>query len=281
MIYLPLLNQVYSAIHTISPDAQVISCGGGGAGGGPGGAYIEPILAAGGADYQDGFSIHPYMSPPDPDTGYPTSGGATINAVNIKTSWEYLAGVIAANPRSDGKDLTMWATELGWPVVDGHVTELGQAQYVVRTYLLSRRYQTAQAVFWYDFQNDGTDPANMEHNFGLIRLDYSPKPAYVAMAVMADILRSRPFTEALIDGADTRAWRYGTGNDSVIAVWTADNTEKSIELNLNARAVALIDWQGRRQRILPNTEGMFRIPAGPHPGFLQPLYGRYECRMNR
>jgi hypothetical protein len=32
----------------------------------------------------------------------------------------------------------------------------------------------------YDLRDDGTDPANMEDNFGLVHRDFSPKPGYAA-----------------------------------------------------------------------------------------------------
>jgi hypothetical protein len=38
---------------------------------------------------------------------------------------------------------------------------------------------------WYDFRNDGTDPMYNEANFGVVRRDFSPKPAYLALRTVA------------------------------------------------------------------------------------------------
>lgn len=37
---------------------------------------------------------------------------------------------------------------------------------------------------WYDWKNDGTDPAEREHNFGTVDHDLIPKPAYVAIRTL-------------------------------------------------------------------------------------------------
>ncbi len=34
----------------------------------------------------------------------------------------------------------------------------------------------------YDWKDDGPDPANSEHRFGIVRQDLSPKPAYTAVS---------------------------------------------------------------------------------------------------
>ncbi len=58
-------------------------------------------------------------------------------------------------------------------------TEVEQSEKLVRM-MLVQIANGVDKVFWYDLRNDGFDPVNPEHNFGLIRYDYSPKPAIVA-----------------------------------------------------------------------------------------------------
>ena len=126
--YVALLKTVYGSIKTKSPDATVISCGGGGAGGGPGGDCIDSIVSSGALEYQDGFSVHPYMSPHVPETGYQAKD-APIDAVNIPTAWPFLNELIAQHPGSGGRRLQLWITELGWsssPASEG-LSELAQA----------------------------------------------------------------------------------------------------------------------------------------------------------
>ncbi len=263
--YLPMLEAVYPKIKAVRPEAIVISCGGGGAGGGPGGAMIAPIVKAGGLEFQDGFSIHPYMAPYEPDFGY-RADNSPIPAVSIPVFSRHLANFIEKNPKKDGSKLKLYITELGWPVEyesfrELPVTEALQAAYFARTCLLNRAGGNFP-LYWYDFQNDGLDRLEKEHNFGLINLDYSPKPAYQAAATFASLLGDRPFVGSIVEGTvkgngfDKEALKkgvckintYGSGNDAVTALWCAVPSLRryriEFKLPLPYEEARLIDWQG-------------------------------------
>jgi hypothetical protein len=248
--YLPLLKLVYPAIHELQPEAEVISCGGAGAGGGVGGQYIWGIFRAGGVDYQDGFSIHAYMAPSNPDTGYPAKNNP-LPAVNVPVVWKYMQNsVINRFTREDGKALNLWVTEMGWTCGGKKpVSDTLQASYLLRTYLLARRHGTAKAVFWYDFMNDGDTFENKEHNFGLVRRDFSPKPSYVAVAILSNTLANRKFAGILMDGA-VKLYQYGEKKDRIIAGWSV-NGDKEVTVNLPAGSFVLRDWQGRETPLVP------------------------------
>jgi len=265
--YLPLLKEVYPAIKQIDPSAVVISCGGGGAGGGPGGGYISQIVRAGGIDFQDAFSIHPYMSPYEPDRGYPCGKGSPIRAVNISTVWKHLGRFIERNPRSDGKKLELWVTEIGWPSGSSQGTsELMQAAYLVRTYLLARRWQTAKAVFWYDFLCDGSQKAEGEHNFGIVNADFSPKPAYVAANVMSRFLKNEPFVKAHRDDM-IKIYEYGMGDNRFWACWSGYRGKVEFPLP-DGCTVIQTDWSGFSKTLTPQ-KGKIHLGVTPLPIFLK------------
>ena len=50
---------------------------------------------------------------------------------------------------------------------------------------------------WYDWRNDGSDPQNMEHNFGTVTFDRQPKPAYRAMQKLTEALGGMHFVKRL------------------------------------------------------------------------------------
>lgn len=262
--YLPMLKTLYPKIKAANPNAIVISCGGGGAGGGPGGAMIVPIVNAGGVEFQDGFSIHPYMAPHDPDFGYDAGSNSPIPAVNIPIFTKHLRTFADRNPKKDGRKLLFYITELGWPAEfysfrSTPVTPEIQAAYLARTYLLNRANGN-QPLYWYDFQNDGTDPRYSEHNFGIINSDYSPKPAYQAAAVVASMLRNKPFAGSLTDAkvkkgaADAikkgiyKLYVYGKGDDRMIAIWSTEQSSRNprveFKLPFPYEKARLVDWQG-------------------------------------
>ena len=273
--YLPMLKTLYPKIKAANPNAIVISCGGGGAGGGPGGGMIIPIVDAGGIEFQDGFSIHPYMAPHEPDFGYNAGSGSPIPAVSIPVFTQHLRNFVDRNPKKNGRKLLFYITELGWPAEfysfrTAPVSPEIQAAYFARTYLLNRANGN-QPLYWYDFQNDGNDLRYSEHNFGIINTDFSPKPAYQAAAVVASMLRNKPFAGPLADAkvkegaADAiekgvcKLYVYGKGNDRVIALWSTEqslrNPRVEFKLPFPYDKARLVDWQGAEQPLPQKLDG--------------------------
>jgi hypothetical protein len=266
--YTELLKAVYPALKAVRKDAYIVSCGGGGAGGGPGGDWISAVLGNSGLDDQDGFSIHPYMSPNSPDLGYATVG-SIIPRVNVPVVWDHLGNFIARHPRSDGRRLDLWVTEIGWfdAPTPGQNGELDQAAYLARTFLLSRHGRSARAVFWYDFQDDGVNPERSEDHFGLIRRDFSPKAAYVAAAVMTATVGERPWTRSLVDSDEARAFQYGEGRNAVVAVWSVKPQDAVVSLALEAGSYVVRDWQGQERTITVGDRPV-PFPARPNPQYI-------------
>ncbi len=263
--YTRLLIATYAAIKKADNTAQVIGCGGGGAGGGPGGDYVFNLIKRGGLESMDGFSIHPYMSPHSPDRGYPArTSPISGKRVSVPTVWMHLQNLIDRNRKAGGAPLSLWVTEIGWysttnlPFLKG---ETMQAAYFARTYLLARRYRTAQAVFWYDFRNDGFLETNREHNFGLITNDYQPKPSYVAAAVLTWTLGGRPWTESIAENDTVKAFQFGSGNDALRVGWAVSDPEV-LFIKPQPGTYILRNWQGRDKEISITSTG-------------------YEWRLNR
>lgn len=274
-LYTPLLKEVYPAVKSIAPDATIISCGGGGAGGGPGGDFIRGIVSHGGLDYQDAFSIHPYMAPlNNPDTGYATYRSPSIPRVSIPVVWPFLKNWAQRNPRSDGKPLGLWVTEIGWfssPLPSVKNPELAQAAWFARTYLLSRRHNAAKAVFWYDFQDDGDNPENKEHNFGLITTGYQPKPSYVTAATLSATLGNRPWHKAYVEHDSVKIFEYkgvSGGPGAVIAGWTVADESRTEAVQLPAGRYLLRDWRGQESPVVISGIGAWEWKLGPMPQYL-------------
>ena len=83
----------------------------------------------------------------------------------------------------------MYITEFGASNYTGGVSETESAKYVVRANVLWMN-EGAEKAYWYDFMDDGSTVSDKEQNFGLVysyknnKGAYSPKPAYVAYAVL-------------------------------------------------------------------------------------------------
>lgn len=269
--YVELLKRVYPVIKQADRQAGVIACGGEW-GGVPVDACFNAIRAAGAIDYNDGFSIHPYMYPAAPEVGF-DGDKSPVKPVSMMTIWPYLSGLTAKNRPSDGRRLQVWVTEIGWPSapVSKQQNETKQAAYFLRTYLLTRRFNTARGVCWYDLVDDGTDPDDRENNFGLVRADLSPKPAFAAAAVWSATLGDRAWSKAWVDSADIKVYQYGggTGNDSpVISGWSVAKRD-SVHLALPAGDYVQRNWDGRETAVTVADKGL-DWPVGPLPRYLLP-----------
>ena len=63
-----------------------------------------------------------------------------------------------------------------------------QAAFVVRQQLCNLPNGVPLSI-WYDWKNDGHDPADNEQNFGTVKEDLESKPAYTALKTMTAELR--------------------------------------------------------------------------------------------
>ncbi|WP_244818339.1 beta-glucosidase [Caballeronia sp. Lep1P3] len=268
--YIALLKAVYSAVKKLSPESTVLACGGGGAGGGPGGDCIVQIVKANALAYQDGFSIHPYMSPYDPDRGY-AAKGSPLPRVNVTTVWPHLHRMTQSHPRPGVGPLKVFVTEIGWPSSpqNAGLSERKQAAAAARTFLLSRRFNTMQATFWYDFVDDGVNPSDKEANFGLVRLDLSPKPAYAAAATVFKTIGSRMWTRSFVDDETTKIYQYG-GDDGVIVGWKSDDDAAPAltPASIPPGRYTQIDWQGSTSTV--DVKEGFQWKLGALPKYLVP-----------
>ncbi len=271
--YLALLKPVYTLVKKHSPDATVLSCGGGGAGGGPGGDCIAAIAKADALGYQDGFSIHPYMSPYDPDHGY-SAKGSPLSQVNVPNVWQHLQRMTQSHPKPGVGPLGVYVTEIGWPSSpeDAGLSERKQAAAAARTFLLSRRFNTMKTVMWYDFVDDGVNPRDKEANFGLLRLDLSPKPAYVAVATVFRTVGNRMWKRSFVDNETTKVYQYCERDegDCVIAGWRrdADDGPVNTPVPIPPGKYTQIDWQGGTSTIEVNDS--FEWKLGVLPKYLVP-----------
>ena len=279
--YYELLKETYTTIKALQPNSTVICSGGA-----PNlvdGAYLTPIFQSGGVRYMDGFAMHTYVAPFNPENGYLTKGHPFLKNVSVTSLWPHYKKIIETYSKGKEKPLTAWITEMGWFQADllkrenGEVLfidEARQAAYITRLYLMSRRYNTTNCVYIYDFQNDGIDPNEKEHNFGIIRKDFSPKAAYCAVSVLSFLLKDKAFSGALVETDDTKVFSYGVGKDRIIALWkvshSADSLGKvpeSIDLDLKEKEIIYVNWLGQEIKMTSST-GKYILPLTENPSYI-------------
>ena len=98
-----------------------------------------------------------------------------------------------------------------------------QAAYLARSFFLARTLPNVRGYWWYDFRNDGTDKHEREHNFGLLRQDYSPKPAYRVLEAISPYIKDFQFLGRIEASADSSVLlRFGNGKEELLVAWSTD-----------------------------------------------------------
>lgn len=178
--YAAMLREAHVAIHAaLGDDVTVISAGLSPAGNPADGSQIGPVefleglYDAGAQPYMDAVGMHPYCFPALPTDTSTASWNAFLRLSNMRD-------VMNAHGDASKK---IWLTEYGAPTGTDKdaVTEQRQSDIVVSGIDEATKVDGLGPIFVYTVRDYGTDPSDREQNFGLLRLDGTPKPAYDAV----------------------------------------------------------------------------------------------------
>jgi hypothetical protein len=184
--YTQLLKLAYPAIKSSDPGATVVS-----GGLSPGGSYgtvtssytnpvtfLEQMYKNGAHGYLDAVGWHPYSFPYG--LGY-----YNWSAWSQMSETQPSARSVMTAFGDTGKQI--WPTEMGAPTGTSSqsVSETAQAQLVTDMYSKLAGWSWAGPAFLYNYRDKGTNLADREQNFGIIRWDWSPKPSYAAYQAAA------------------------------------------------------------------------------------------------
>jgi hypothetical protein len=141
--------------------------------------FLTAMYAAGAKDSFDALGNQPYCwdltgcpSQYDPNSAWSMMGD-TPNS--LRTLMEM---------NGDG-DKRIWLTNFGAPTVAGPVNEMQQAQLLTDAAALLRSYSWAGPMFWFSYRDIAVDGQNPWDWFGVVRPDFSAKPAHAAFAAAA------------------------------------------------------------------------------------------------
>jgi hypothetical protein len=257
--YAALLREAVAAIRSADPSAKVSS----------GGLSrfdeaflreaVDPSLAAS----LTAIAVHPY----------PKSGPETI-APELGILREWVA-------RSLGEHLEIWDTEWGYSSANAPVeapsngqSEAGrrrQASLAVRELLTVWTARLPLAV-WYDLRDDGTDPGNPEHNYGLLDSSGNEKPAMKAIGTLMGVVRDRKYAGMIEETpAGIHAMRLDGSTDTILVVWTDQpDGRRTVEYPKHNLASAT-DLMGQplKSKDRPSGQAQVEIDGGAGPIYLQ------------
>ena len=124
----------------------------------------------------DAIAWHPYSHPYSPRARKARAG--------VESSFRDGAAALRKVMRDNGDaKAELWATEAGATTCTEGVDERcvdaeTQARWISEYVELSREMPWLRALFVYNLRDKGTDPDDVESGFGLVRRDFSEKPAF-------------------------------------------------------------------------------------------------------
>lgn len=233
-LYAKLLKLSYISAKKADPSCKIVM-------GGVAGidlSFIESVIKEIGTNYFDIVAIHPYTP-----LGYSPERGAL--AENIEKLKKLLQKYKCSK--------SIWITEIGWPTHTGishgwiGVSEETQANYLVRSYLISLKCGV-EKIFWYDFRNDGEDKTYFEHNQGLLKFDYTPKPSMYAYLTLMSVLEKSKFLKDASWNSRYHCYLFKKGDKIIAAVWSTSGkailtylpTEYSSVISITSEPPAVI-----------------------------------------
>ncbi len=168
--YVQLLKAVHQTIKNEDPTAVIVL----GSANTP--FPLRDMYRQGAKEYFDVVNVHPFVSPLQPDA--------------LKKVHGIYTGVRKVMAEFQDPDKPIWFTELGAPGVEDPETAAGwwegkapteeqQARWVETLYEEPLTWPGVQRIFWAFFQETQHFGDSVD-NFGLIRRDLTPKPAYEA-----------------------------------------------------------------------------------------------------
>jgi polysaccharide biosynthesis protein PslG len=216
--YANLALAACKAIRTADSNAFIVAP----AEAGVGTSFLKTIFQAGLLQYLNAVSVHPYRDGPPPRL--PETVGSDFQ--NIKA--------LIAQYAPPGRQIVIISGEWGYSTCNltTGVSLLTQADYFARMNLYNL-YCGVPLTIWYDWKNDGTDPAQIGQNRGLVTSTLALKPSYVAATVLTHELSGysidRLFNTGsntdvvlvLTNGSDTvktAAWTQGSAHNVVLAL---------------------------------------------------------------
>lgn len=136
-------------------------------------SFAEGLYRNGAAQAADAIAVHPYSFPslPTVDAAGPIGGLADLPALHdLMQRWN-----------DGGKKI--WITEFGAATGSSSeaMSDTDQAASLLEARQLVEAWDWAGPLIFYEFRDSGTDSADIEQNFGVVRADLTLKDAGVAL----------------------------------------------------------------------------------------------------
>jgi polysaccharide biosynthesis protein PslG len=225
--------------------------------------FLESCFKAGLLEYWSAVSVHPYRQL-GPET-------AVAEYCRLRQLIEMY------RPKRDGNQtIPIIAGEWGYSSVWRGMSEPLQAQKLAREFLTNSANHIPLSI-WYDWHDDGDDPAEVEHHFGLVEHAYrsaanpvyQPKPSYLAAKTLLQFFGGYSFQRRLAVGRDDDfVLAFSNGKEQRLAVWTASPTHR-LTIMIEPGSYAMTKHTGEDAGAVRSTQTGLTLEVTASPVYLR------------
>ena len=184
--------------------------------------FLEPVFKAGLLEYWSAVSVHPYRQ---------TNPEIVSDEYCLlrETMARYRTANGSERIKGSSPEMPIISGEWGYSAVWRGMNEQIQGELLARQFLTNIANGIPISI-WYDWRDDGPDPREPEHHFGLVRHRhyprrspiYDPKPAYYAAKTLNTFLNGYTFERRISVGRDgDYVLLFRSGGGYRIAAWTS------------------------------------------------------------
>ncbi len=255
--YAKLALTVSQAIKKAAPDEQIV----GPALSGTHLYFLDVLGRAGVFANWSAITIHPYLH------GGPESYGSAYDQTRD----------LIKKYATPGQRIEVICGESGYASTWPGLNETLEAQYLARLYLFDVM-SGVPVTIWYDWHDDGTNPANPEHHYGIVHYDYhagaanvyDPKPAYDAALTYSRALTGYRFKERMTTVSENDFVLSFT-KDAVecLVAWTAAPNPHEIKIPAPDGNYIATSYDGKKQVQVTSTGGVINLTLDGGPQYLK------------
>jgi hypothetical protein len=223
-------------------------------------AFLETCFKAGLLDYWVAVSVHPYLRS-DPEDVVP-------EYCKLRTR-------IEAYRFRSGSDRTIpiISSEWGYSAVWRGMNEEKQGALFARE-MLTNVANDIPISIWYDWRDDGTDPKEPEHHFGIVNNAYQagraqvyePKPAYRAARTFNQIFADYVFEQRIPTGRDDDyVLAFKKGSERRFAAWTTSTTTHRLDVPMDKGEFKVIRHTGEGTGSVSTIDNRISLEVSTQP----------------
>jgi hypothetical protein len=179
---------------------------------------------------------------------------------------------------SESRALKIISSEWGYSSVWPRMNEERQAMMLTRAFLTNLANGIPLSI-WYDWRDDGPDPGEPEHHFGLVHEEYKgasasayePKRAFLAAKTLTTVLKGFRFQQRLdVGGPDDYVLVFVSGDESRIVAWTASPLPHRLTISRFPGQFSVTTMVGGNGGRIGSTQSAPTIDVSTAPVYLVP-----------